>query len=115
MQQRLRQADVAMIWPLPLLAIIWQSKSKREIADSLGIGEITAQTHFCSIIREMQVASRMRRLPPSLEGALPGPDEKYAAVDDAVCAVESMSGAPLPFGQGGINPPCSGAAAIADT
>lgn len=41
-----------------VLAMICQGKSNREIADSLGISEITAKTHVGGIFRELQVASR---------------------------------------------------------
>lgn len=41
-----------------VLSMICQGMSNREIADSLGISEITAKSHVGGIFRELQVASR---------------------------------------------------------
>ncbi len=41
-----------------VLAMICQGKSNRDIADSLGISEITAKSHVGAIFRELQVSSR---------------------------------------------------------
>ncbi len=43
---------------LQVLSMICQGKSNREIADSLGISEITAKSHVGGIFRELHVASR---------------------------------------------------------
>lgn len=41
-----------------VLSMICQGMSNREIADSLGISEITAKSHVGAIFRELQVSSR---------------------------------------------------------
>ncbi|MEO0318838.1 MAG: hypothetical protein RL404_2515 [Pseudomonadota bacterium] len=41
-----------------VLSMICEGKSNREIADSLGISEITAKSHVGGIFRELHVASR---------------------------------------------------------
>lgn len=43
---------------LQVLSMICEGKSNREIADSLGISEITAKSHVGGIFRELHVASR---------------------------------------------------------
>ncbi len=43
---------------LQVLSMICQGMSNREIADSLGISEITAKSHVGGIFRELHVASR---------------------------------------------------------
>ncbi len=43
---------------LQVLSMICQGNSNREIADSLGITEITAKSHVGAIFRELQVVSR---------------------------------------------------------